>query len=62
MYSERRSPGSTGRLQNTPCVAAFNDARRLPATLRGPVDFLALRRLARTCAREGLRDPDSSNL
>ncbi|MBC8108872.1 MAG: hypothetical protein H7Z14_19970 [Anaerolineae bacterium] len=33
------SPRNSTSLQNNPCVTPFIDERRLPATLRGPVDF-----------------------
>ena len=40
----------THRSARSPCLTAFCDATAFPSAVLGPVDFSALRRLARTCA------------
>ena len=39
----------------SPWRVALSDARCLPSSVRGPVDFCAFRRLARSCASDGAR-------
>ena len=44
------SPGRTVSRARSPCLRAFFATRDLPSSVRGPVDFLALLRLAFICA------------
>jgi hypothetical protein len=48
--------GSTGRRAVNPCCTAFRLERALPCGVRGPVDFLALARLAAICFSVAMGD------
>ena len=48
------SEAITSRSADRPCLTAFCETAALPSIVRGPVDFCALRRLARICASVGM--------